>query len=114
MVNEPRKPPGTPATRGRPAAATADGFLDAAVELLGENMVFDVTMEEIAAAAGSTKPTLYKHFASKDELLEAVLERESRRIRAHMVAATRDVGGRNLGDLLPPTMRSFAEYACKN
>ncbi len=34
-----------------------------------------VTMDEIALDLGISKKTFYKHFASKDELLEAVMER---------------------------------------
>jgi AcrR family transcriptional regulator len=42
----------------------------------------EVSMQQIAAASGVTKATLYHHFASKDELFGSVCRRELQRIRA--------------------------------
>lgn len=47
----------------------------------GRRSFRDVTMNDIAALAGCTKPTLYAHFAGKDALLDAALEREAARCR---------------------------------
>lgn len=48
--------------------------MDAAYVLFRERGYTRVNVDEIAAAAGITKRTLYSHFKSKDALLEAVLE----------------------------------------
>ncbi len=53
---------------------TRSKILDAAYELFRRRGFSRVNVDEIAAAAGITKRTLYAHFPSKDALLEAVLE----------------------------------------
>lgn len=62
--------------RGR---ATRQRLLEAAERLLAERGE-DLTLEEVAAAAAVTRPTLYRHFANRDELLLAVLLRASARL----------------------------------
>ncbi|WP_404962551.1 ScbR family autoregulator-binding transcription factor [Streptomyces sp. 147326] len=47
----------------------------AAAEMFHRNGYANATLEEIAGAAGVTKGALYFHFASKDELAEAVQQR---------------------------------------
>lgn len=47
----------------------------------------DVSMNEIAAAAGVTKPVLYDCFTNKDELFTALLTREVERIWVDMLAS---------------------------
>jgi AcrR family transcriptional regulator len=48
-------------------------ILAAAREVLGRRGLAELTMEEIAAAAGVAKGTLYLYFRSKDELIQALL-----------------------------------------
>jgi AcrR family transcriptional regulator len=50
----------------------------------------EVSMQQIAVAAGVTKATLYHHFDSKDELFGAVCRRELQRIRAGVAACIDD------------------------
>jgi AcrR family transcriptional regulator len=47
-------------------------ILDAAYEVLTERGGTGASMDEIAARAGVSKPTLYQHFASKDDLVLSV------------------------------------------
>lgn len=58
----------------RDGQATRRGILDAAYGLFYRHGFGRVGVDEIAAAAGVTKRTLYYHFASKDDLLAAVLD----------------------------------------
>lgn len=53
---------------------TRTRIMDAAYALFRERGYTRVNVDEISAAAGITKRTLYSHFESKDTLLEAVLE----------------------------------------
>ena len=63
-----------PRGRGRPRSAENDGaILDAAAGLLREQGFARMSMEGVAAAAGVSKPTLYLRYASKSELVVAVL-----------------------------------------
>jgi AcrR family transcriptional regulator len=68
------------AVTGRPHPApdsqTAAGIVDAArrqAELFG---IRRMTMEDVARRSGISRVTIYRHFANKDELVEAVVMRE--------------------------------------
>jgi AcrR family transcriptional regulator len=58
----------------RSAESTRRKILDAAYELFYRKGFSRVGVDEVAAFAQITKRTLYYHFASKDDLLAAVLE----------------------------------------
>jgi AcrR family transcriptional regulator len=65
--------------------------LDAAHSLFAERGYADVTMEEIAAAVGVTKPLLYNYFGNKERLYVACMERAGDALTttvAEAVAAT--------------------------
>lgn len=51
------------------------------------------SMNEVAEAAGVTKPVLYQHFASKRELYLALLEEVGARLRTAIAKATADAAG---------------------
>ncbi|MFO1162580.1 MAG: helix-turn-helix domain-containing protein [Reyranellaceae bacterium] len=77
----------------RSGEATRQQILDAAYKLFRRSGYSRVSMDEIAAATGVTKRTLYYHFESKDQLLAAVLEAQ----HALAVAAFRTFGDRLSG-----------------
>jgi len=54
--------------------------LDAALALLASGSPSPVSMEAIAARAGVAKPSVYNCFESKEALLQALAEREEKRI----------------------------------
>ncbi|MER7818548.1 TetR/AcrR family transcriptional regulator [Streptomyces sp. NPDC096153] len=62
--------PERPTSRRRPRAArpTDDEMLDAAAAVFSEAGFHAATMDVVAARARSTKPTLYAHFGSKEDL----------------------------------------------
>ncbi len=68
-----------------------DAILDAAYELMAEGGGADVSMDEVAAGAGVSKPTLYQHFGSKDELLLHVSVRLMRQSEEALAARRPDV-----------------------
>ena len=63
-----------PAARSRSERAH-EAILDAAVALLAEREVAALTMDEIAARAGSSKATIYRRWPSKEALLVEALGR---------------------------------------
>jgi AcrR family transcriptional regulator len=66
---------GAPRRRGRPRRAAARGaILDATLELLAERGFHATTMDAIAERAGVGKNTIYRRWATKDDLvIDAVL-----------------------------------------
>ncbi len=62
-------------SRGRPPGATAEShaqILDAVYELLQERSVRDLTIEAVAKRAGVGKPTIYKWWPTKADLVMAM------------------------------------------
>ena len=48
-------------------------ILDCALPIFGEHGFHDTSMNDIANAAGITKPVIYQHFASKRDLYSALI-----------------------------------------
>jgi len=67
----------------------------------------DVSLEEIARNAGVGIGTLYRHFPTRDALIEDVYRRELEQMAA---AADRLLGEMPAGDALRDWMRVFADY----
>lgn len=67
--------PGLPEKKLRPARtnATKQRLFDASMELIGERGAAGVTVDEIAAAAGVSKGTVYYNFGSKSDLIAQLL-----------------------------------------
>jgi AcrR family transcriptional regulator len=57
-----------------PAARRRRQLLDVALEVFATSGYHQTSMEEVAEAAGVTKPVLYQHFGSKRELYLELLE----------------------------------------
>src|ERR1700759_5126938 len=60
---------------GRPVASARERILNAAYELFSRRGIRAVGTEEVIARAGVAKATLYRHFATKNDLVLAVLQR---------------------------------------
>ena len=60
----------------RKSVETRQQIIDAAYALFYQSGFMRTGVDAIADAAGITKRTLYQHFGSKDELIEAVLEHQ--------------------------------------
>ena len=65
----------SPPTRRLPTAERRALIIDAAGRLFGTHGHDATRLDDVAAAAGVTKPILYRHFASKQDLYLAVLAR---------------------------------------
>jgi AcrR family transcriptional regulator len=63
------------AKRGRPPRLSRDAILDAAFTLLERVPGESLTVAAIATEVGAVPAALYRHFASLDDLLDAVLAR---------------------------------------
>lgn len=66
----------TAAARRERARARPAEILDAARDLFSRKGFEAARMDEVAAAAGVTKPAVYRYFAGKDRLIEALLEQD--------------------------------------
>jgi AcrR family transcriptional regulator len=64
-------------------------LLDAACDELNERRWGDITMADIARAAGVSRQTLYKEFGSRDEFAQALVLREAERFLLEVQTAVR-------------------------
>ncbi len=87
--NEPRtRRPYRQAARARSAEATRTGILAATEELLRDGPPGAVSLERVARAAGSTVPTVLRHFGTREGVVHAALGSLLARIRAERPRVT--------------------------
>lgn len=76
-----------------PAEARRRQLLDVAVDVFGAKGYHAASMNDVAEAAGVTKPVLYQHFSSKRDLFIELLEQIGDELRATIAKATADAAG---------------------
>lgn len=64
-----------------------ESFLDAATELFARQGYGATSVDQIALRAGSTKPTFYARFDSKEQVYARAIEREAALLTRHLFAA---------------------------
>lgn len=77
-------------------------LLDTAEQLFYRDGFHATGIDRIQAESGVAKTTLYKHFKSKDDLILAVLERASLRVRAELEQQARTLAGTGIQRVLAP------------
>jgi AcrR family transcriptional regulator len=85
MSTEPQ--PGKRAAQGR---ATRDNLVKVATRLFAEQGYEDTSVEDVLAATGFSRGALYHHFAGKEALFEAALERVEGRVLAGLEGLVAD------------------------
>jgi len=71
-----------------PAGARREQILDVAVQVFAKRGYHGASMNDVADAAGVTKPVLYQHFDSKQDLYLALLDEVGRRLLNAIAKAT--------------------------
>ena len=89
--------------RERQTAQTRELVLDAVTELIGDRRVDEVTTREIAAAAGVSERTVYRHFPDREALLEGLSGRMQ-----DLDGVKPAAGFRSIDDVAPATVRLMA------
>ncbi len=87
--------------------STRNRILKATAEVLGRNGQTKLSLSEVALQAGVSRPTLYRWFASKGELLDAFGEYERRMFDNGISKATAGLRGT---DKLDAALRFIVEY----
>ena len=68
-------------------------IIEVAIDLFSTQPYAEVTISDIAAAAGMAKGSVYRHFTSKEELFEAVINELVADTSSRFAAAVRGLGG---------------------
>ena len=82
-------------------------ILRAAFKVLSRHGYRKFSLSDVAAQAGISRPTLYKSFKSKDELLSAFSQFELKLLRQDMDQATEGRSGRDRIDALLEFLAAF-------
>jgi AcrR family transcriptional regulator len=91
-------------------AATRQRIVDAALELLGEGGYASAGVQAVAARAGIATGSVYRHFASKDDLFTEVFRRAAARELATVDAVAAD-DGRPARERIAAAAEAFARRA---
>jgi AcrR family transcriptional regulator len=78
---------------------TRDAIVSAATDLLYQRGLDGVGVAELCRELGVSKETLYRHFGSKDGLIQAILERRSDRVIRWLTEAVAAAGDDPAGQL---------------
>jgi len=89
MVSLPDRPVGA----RLPASQRRRQLLDVALETFAAEGFHGTSMDDVARAAGVTKPVLYQHFTSKQALYDELVEEMSRRLQETIAKAVADAAG---------------------
>jgi AcrR family transcriptional regulator len=78
-----------------PAASDSvrNRLLDATAVVLARHGPRKLSLSDIASVAGVSRPTLYRHFASKEDLLRALATHEKQRYATELAAAIDGLDG---------------------
>ena len=95
--------------RREQAEATRERIVSAGAELLRKSSVRDwrsVTIRAVAARAGTSERTVYRHFGSEKGLRDAIMERQQRDAGVDLA----NVGVDDLSDIAARVLRFVSEY----
>jgi AcrR family transcriptional regulator len=101
-------------TVGTVAFSTRDRLLAAAREVIEEGGYAAASVAAIADRAGVAAGTLYRHFASKEELFVEVFRSVCEREERAMGAAAAEMGGAPAAERLQAVLTTFARRALRN
>ncbi|CAB4696521.1 unannotated protein [freshwater metagenome] len=87
------------------ATARREQLVDIAIAVFARNGYHTTSMNDVAEAAGVTKPVLYQHFASKRDLYLALLDEVGHRLLTRISKATTDAA-----DGRAQTLAGFRSY----
>src|SRR5215469_11445805 len=105
MLRTGRAPAGSAARRAR-----AERILDAAAVLLEQHGYRRVSVEDVAARAGVGKGTVYLHWATREALFWAVVQREAMRLLDDLAARLDGDAGLALPHRLMPALFTDVQH----
>ncbi|MDE1673247.1 TetR/AcrR family transcriptional regulator [Nocardia gipuzkoensis] len=81
------------------AKATREHILDTAARLFGERGIANTSTNRIAAEAGVSVNTVYRHFTDRAVMVDELLERLLENIEQHLIRSVSDSAGRTVLEL---------------
>ena len=94
-----------------PAAVRRTQLIETAIDVFAANGYHETTMDDVAAAAGVTKPVVYQHFPSKRALFLELLGHVGRRLAEMVTSAT--AGTTSPHDQVRLGFRAYFEFVAR-
>ena len=91
---------------GQRTRATRDAILDAALVVIARDGLRAARMEDVAAEAGVSRQSVYYHFRSREEVLDALIDRGLSELASTIRAGAE---GRDVEEFVVEAVRFFAE-----
>ncbi|MFC9659801.1 QsdR family transcriptional regulator [Nocardia sp. NPDC127606] len=100
-----------PRRRSTAVRPSDDTLLDGVLSVFAAHGFDNVTMEQLATAAETSKPTLYAHFGTKEQLFDACVRREAASLLEWMRESYRRAQGFDLDRHIATTTRALFDFA---
>ncbi|MFD3508707.1 QsdR family transcriptional regulator [Nocardia sp. NPDC058666] len=100
-----------PRRRSTAVRPSDDTLLDGVLSVFAAHGFDNVTMDQLATAAETSKPTLYAHFGNKDQVFDACVRREAARLLEWMRESYRRAQGFDLDRHVATTTRALFDFA---
>jgi AcrR family transcriptional regulator len=94
----------------RPRVHSDATILEAARAEFAANGFSAANMEQIAAGAGTTKPTLYTRFGGKTELYERTIRSRARALLAHLFTSYEHASELSVLDMIDTATREYLNF----
>jgi AcrR family transcriptional regulator len=95
-----------------PAEERRRQLLDVALDIFAERGFHSTSMDDVALAAGVTKPVLYQHFPSKRALYRELLDEVDAQLVGHLVEAT--AGAASLRERVEAGFAAYFRFVAEN
>ncbi|BDT99249.1 TetR/AcrR family transcriptional regulator [Nocardia sputorum] len=96
------------------AKATREHILDTAAHLFGEHGIANTSTNRIAAEAGVSVNTVYRHFADRAVMVDELLERLLENIEQHLIHSVSDSAGSTVLELAITILESITDELVAN
>ncbi|WP_280249591.1 TetR/AcrR family transcriptional regulator [Nocardia abscessus] len=96
------------------AKVTREHILDTAARLFGERGIADTSTNRIAAEAGVSVNTVYRHFTDRAVMVDELLERLLENIEQHLIRSVSDAAGRTVLELAITILEAITEELVAN
>lgn len=94
----------------RPRVHSDESLLEAARAEFAASGYSAASMDDIAASAGTTKPTLYARFGGKSELYEISVRERAQALLNHLFASYEGAGELPVADMINAATRSYFDF----
>jgi AcrR family transcriptional regulator len=96
------------------AKVTREHILDTAGRLFGERGIANTSTNRIAAEAGVSVNTVYRHFTDRAVMVDELLERLLENIEQHLIRSVSDAAGRTVLELAITILEAITEELVAN